>query len=90
MCAFVLAAVEYLDRNDFTSISQIGLRLIRAKDGSRGVFVWMDSTSADHAIPMKLIEMARKNRCRIDIISVERTNDGTPVMKHLMNAVETG
>jgi hypothetical protein len=80
---FVVAAIEYLERNDFTAITQIGLRLIRAMDGSRGVYVWLDSTAAHHAIPTKLIEMARENRCRIDIISVEDYR-----IKHIMNVVE--
>jgi len=80
--AFVLSAIGYLERNDFTAITQTGLRLIRAKDGTRQVFIWLDSTSADHAIPMKLIEMARCDGCRIDIISIERS---TGLLRHMMN-----
>jgi hypothetical protein len=81
--AFVIAAIEYLERNDFTAIVQIGLRLIRAMDGARGVYVWLDSTAAHHAIPTKLIDMAHAEHCRIDIIGVEDSH-----IKHQMNAVE--
>jgi hypothetical protein len=80
---FVVSAIAYLKRNDFTAITQIGLRLIRAMDGSRGVYVWLDSTAAHHVIPTKLIEMARANHCRIDIISIEDYR-----IRHMMNAVE--
>jgi hypothetical protein len=81
--SFVVAAIDYLERNDFTAITQIGLRLLRAMDGTRGVYVWLDTTSANHAIPTKLIEMAHSDRCRIDIISVEDFR-----IRHFMNVVE--
>jgi hypothetical protein len=81
--SFVIAAIAYLERNDFTSITQIGLRLIRAMDGTRGVYVWLDSTSADHAIPLKLVQMAHDAGCRIDIISVKDLR-----IEHMMNVVE--
>jgi hypothetical protein len=81
--SFVVAAISYLERNDFTAITQIGLRLIRAMDGGRGVYVWLDSTASHHAIPTKLIEMAHVEHCRIDIISIK----GAGLM-HQMNAVE--
>jgi hypothetical protein len=83
VCAFVVDAIEYLERNDFTGIVQIGFRLIRTMDGTKGVYVWLDSTSANHAIPVKLVEMARAEHCRIDIISIDRVG-----LKHQMNAVE--
>jgi hypothetical protein len=81
--AFVVGAISYLERNDFTAITQIGLRLIRAMDGNRGVYVWLDSTAAHHAVPTKLIEMARTEHCRIDIISIEDSK-----IRHMMNVVE--
>jgi hypothetical protein len=84
--SFVVSAIAYLARNDFTSISQIGLRLIRAMDGSRGVYVWLDSTSANHAIPLKLLEMAKAEGRRIDIISVRHLGNMI-VLDHHINAV---
>ena len=86
--AFVINAIFYLERNDFTAITQTGLRLLRAKDGTRNVIVWLDSTSAEHAIPTKLIEIARTDGCRIDIISFVREKDGSSRLNYLPNVVE--
>jgi hypothetical protein len=83
--AFFIDAIRYLERNDFTDISQIGLRLLCAKDGKQSVYFWLDSTSENHAIPVKLIKMAHDRGSRIDIITIENR---TGLLMHHMNAVE--
>lgn len=93
---FTLAAMAYLERNDFTDICQLAPRLLSAKDGTRKVYVLV-SASVPFAkgyddsvvIPGYLIKLAREAVARIDVIWAQAAvPKGCFVLKHLMNAVE--
>lgn len=85
----VLASIHYLGKNDFTKIRHVSQHLIRARDGTREVFIWV--IAADQpilAIPNSLIEDAMHERARIDLICVIPSHDHHVVIRHLQNCIE--
>ena len=85
----VLASIHYLGRNDFTEICNVSQHLIRARDGSREVFIWV--IAADQpilAVPLSLIEQAANERARVDLICVVPSSGEHAVIRHLQNCIE--
>jgi hypothetical protein len=96
----LLAAIEYLDRNDFTDIKGLDPHLIEAKDGKCPVVVWVTIKPPfigrippelfDTTIPAKVIQLARTGKARVDTISFMATvPHGEPgYLVHTMNVLE--
>ncbi len=80
-----LVLIAYLKRNDFTSIRSISHRVIRAKDGKKEVYLWVNFGGVP-AVPTSLLVQAYRDRARVDLLDV--TVEGDMVcIKHTMNAI---
>lgn len=89
----ILASIAYLGRNDFTQIRQVSHHLIKAKDGGREVYVWVDVAATPDltgrplfSIPAELFRIAAIDKARVDVISVHATAERQATLRHMMNA----
>ena len=80
-----LVLIAYLKRNDFTSIRSISPRVIRAKDGKKEVYLWVNFGGVP-AVPTSLLGQAYRDRARVDMLDVTVEGD-TVCIKHTMNAI---
>jgi hypothetical protein len=81
----VAAAISYLDRNDFTKIVRVTGHVLKADDGSRHVYVWLDAGPLDRIrVPPLLDRLAKVDRARLDVIVIHVTGDKAS-LKHVMN-----
>lgn len=77
----LLAAIEYLEYNDFTEILVLGNRFLSAKDGTVVVLFWLEDQ--DWRLPRAILKTATSVHARVDVIMMK---DGT--LRHFQNAVE--
>jgi len=80
----LLALVSYLERNDFTAIQQVTHRVIKAKDGAKVVYVWLNFNEVLASVPTLLFRVAAHDRARVDVITVMIDGDRADI-RHLMN-----
>jgi hypothetical protein len=92
---FTMAAIAYLERNDFKTIKWIGPWVIVAKDGTRNVLIWLDKTSLsmtctpEIVVPNRLVELALADDCRLDVIRAKAgVLKNSFVLNHRMNVIE--
>lgn len=77
VCPFVLDAIEFLERNDFTDIYQMEEWLLYANDGKRHVYIWLGGW----LVPVRLIMRAQHTGARLDLLAPNE--DGH--LRHVMN-----
>lgn len=83
-----LLALDYLEKNDFTSVRHVGHHLLAADDGDREVYIWVTIgrpvSTGRLLVPAHLYRIASPTRARVDVISVYTKGDRV-VLRHLMN-----
>jgi hypothetical protein len=84
-----MAAVSYLQRNDFTQICVENNSLIRARDGKQVVFIIVSGEAlSDVIVKQHLLARGRSIKARFDIIHIDDDGDGSGTLKHFINAVK--
>lgn len=85
-----IAALAYLQCNDFSHLHYLRPRLISAKDGSRQVIVWIDFCPQNRPnvviIPCEIVEMACSTSSRLDVLKFWET-ESRILMKHVFNVL---
>lgn len=86
----VFAAIEFLERNDFTMIRPLGPHFLRARDGETSVFIWLDFGMMLNqiAVPVLFMDLAKDSRSRLDVIKFDMNDLNKASIKHMMNVGE--